>query len=315
MNAMINTVLLQSVSELGKSTTKEVVNGFKDMSRWEDLGMKYLPKIIAAIVVGFIGYWLIKWVTRLFVELLRKKKIDSSLQTFLTSVVKISLMVLLVIVIISILGIDVTGFAALLAGAGIALGSTLNGTLGNFAGGVMILILKPFKVGDLIEAQGQFGLVKEIGIVYTSLLTSQNKTIRLPNGALSTGVINNFTDQDNLRIDIKVPVADYTNVDKARLVAIEAMKTIPTVISDPAPDVKVTELTGDGPVLVLWPRIKIKPYDHKNPRQMEADYYSVYFGVRKAVYDAFVQNNISTPSDTFEVTMMGERAPHKGFDE
>ncbi|SEA31124.1 small conductance mechanosensitive channel [Arachidicoccus rhizosphaerae] len=311
---MINTLLLQSVSELGKSTTKEVVGGFKDLRVWEDMSMLYLPKIIAALIIGFVGYWLIKWVGRLFIKLLQKRNIDSSLQTFLTSIVRISMMVFLILTVISILGISITGFAALLAGAGIALGSTLNGTLGNFAGGVMILILKPFKVGDLIEAQGQFGLVIEIGIVYTSVLTSQNKTIRLPNGALSTGVINNYTDQDNLRIDIKVPVADYTNVDKARQVAIEAMKTIATVISDPAPDVKVTELTGDGPVLVVWPRIKIKPYDPKNPRQMEADYYSVYFGVRKAVYDAFVLNNIPTPSNTFEVTMMGERAPHKGFD-
>ena len=311
---MISSVLLQSASELGKNTTKEMMNGIKDLGKWEDMGMEYLPKIIAAVLIGVVGFWLIKWVTRLFLKLLEKRHIDSSLQIFLTSVIRISLICLLVLMVISILGINMTGFAALLAGAGLALGSTLNGSLGNFAGGVMILILKPFKVGDLIEAQGQFGIVKEIGIVYTSLLTSQNKTIRMPNGGLSTGVINNFTDQDNLRIDIKVPVADYTNVDKAREIAIEAMKTIPTVIQDPAPDVKVTELTGDGPVLVLWPRIKTKPYDTKNPRQMEADYYSVYFGVRKAVYDAFVLNNISTPSNTFEVTMMGERKPHSGFD-
>lgn len=312
---MISSILLQSATDIGKSATKEVVNGFKDLGKWEDLGMLYLPKIIAAVLIGLVGFWLIKWVTRLFKKLLQKRHIDHSLQNFLTSVIKISLIVMLVLMIISILGISVTGFAALLAGAGIALGSTLNGTLGNFAGGVMILILKPFKLGDLIEAQGQFGIVKEIGIVYTSILTAQNRTIRLPNGALSTGVINNYTDQDNLRIDIKVPVADYTNVDKATRVAIEAMKTIPTVISDPAPDVKVTELTGDGPVLVLWPRIKIKQYDPNNPRQMEADYYSVYFGVRKAVYDAFVLNDIPTPSNTFELTMMGERKPHKGFDQ
>lgn len=312
---MINLILLQSASELGKSTTEEMVKGIKGLDKWTDMGIEYLPKILAALIIGFVGYWLIKRVTRLFLLLLRKRHIDVSLQHFLSSVIKVSLVVVLILTIISILGIQMTGFAALLAGAGIALGSTFNGTLGNFAGGVMILMLKPFKVGDLIEAQQQFGIVKEIGIVYTSILTSQNKTIRLPNGALSTGVINNYTDQDNLRIDIKVPVADYTNVDKARQVAIEAMKTIPTVIADPAPDVKVTELTGDGPVLVLWPRIKIKPYDPENPRQMEADYYSVYFGVRKAVYDAFVRNNIPTPSNTFEVTMMGERKPHAGFDE
>lgn len=308
-------LILQSTYNLGKSTTREVIKGFKGLDKWEDMGTEYLPKIIAAVLVGVIGFWIIKWVTRLFLKLLTKKNIDVSLQAFLTSAIRISLIVLLVLTIISILGINITGFAALLAGAGIALGSTLNGTLGNFAGGVMILILKPFKVGDLIEAQNHFGIVKEIGIVYTSVLTSQNKTIRIPNGALSTGVINDYSDQDNLRIDIKVPIADYTNVDKARTVAIEAMKTIPTVIHDPAPDVKVTELTGDGPVLVLWPRIKIKPYDAANPRQMEADYYSVYFGVRKAVYDAFVLNNIPTPSSTLEVTMMGNRPPHKGFEQ
>ena len=311
---MINYILLQTVGEISKATTEEVVKGIKDIGHFESIAIAYLPKIVAAVIIGLLGYWLIKWVSRLFVKALNRRKIDHSLQKFLSSLIRVSLNLLLVITIISVLGVNITGFAALLAGAGIAIGSALNGTLGNFAGGVMILILKPFKVGDLIEAQDQFGIVKEIGIVYTSILTSQNKTIRLPNGALSTGVINNYTDQDNLRIDIRVPVADYTNVDKATKIAIEAMKSIPTVISDPAPEVKVTELTGDGPVLVLWPRIKIKPYDPKNPRQMEADYYSVYFGVRKAVYDAFVLNDIPTPSNTFEVTMMGERRPHKGFD-
>lgn len=307
-------LIFQNSSDLVKSTAKEVMDGFDGIGKWDDMGMEYLPKIIAALVIGGIGYWVIKWVTRLFKKLLNKRRIDTSLQTFLSNVVRVSLITLLALTIVSILGINITGFAALLAGAGIAIGSALNGTLGNLAGGVMILLLKPFKLGDLIEAQGHFGIVSEIGMVYTSVLTSQNKTIRIPNGTLSTGVVNNFTDQKNLRIDIRVPVADYTNVDKAIKVAVKAMKTIPTVISDPEPNAKVTELTGDGPVLVLWPRIKVKTFDPDNPRQMEVDYYSVYFGVRKAVYDAFVLNDIPTPSSTLEVTMMGERKPHQGFD-
>ncbi len=298
-------IFLQIPTELEESTTKELSSALEKFIRWENLMIEYLPKIVGAILVILIGIWLIKWMDRLMLKALIKRKTEISLRTFLSSTIRISLYVLLTLTVISVLGINITGFAALLAGAGLAIGSALNGTLGNFSGGVMILILKPFKVGDLIEAQGQFGIVKEIGIVYTSILTAQNKTIRLPNGALSTGVINNFTDQDNLRIDIQVPVADYTDVDKAKKVAIEAMKTIPEVLMDPAPDVKVTELTGDGPVLVLWPKIKVKPYDHANPRQMEADYYSVYFGVRKAVYDAFVLNGIATPSNTIEVTMAG----------
>lgn len=307
--------IVQTVNELHQSTTNEITNLFRGLEKWEDMGFEFIPKVIAALIIYFVGRWLIKGVTKGFLKILQKRNIEVSLQTFLTSIVKVSLIVLLAMMIISVLGINITGFAALLAGLGLAVGGALNGSLGNFAGGVMILLLKPFRVGDLIEAQGHFGVVTEIGIVYTSILTSQNKTIRFPNGALSTGVINNLTDQDTLRIDIKVPVADYTNVDKAREIAIEAMKTIPAVLQNPMPDVKVTELTGDGPVLVLWPRIQVKPFDSENPRQMEADYYSVYFGVRKAVYDAFVLHGISTPSNTFEVTMMGQQAPHKGFDQ
>ncbi|GAB3012890.1 mechanosensitive ion channel family protein [Niabella terrae] len=295
--------LLQSAEALQESTTKEVVNALKDFNKWERLSGEYLPKIIAALVIAFIGYWLIKWVMRLSYKVLARDNVDRSLQTFLTSVIRIVLNLLLVLMIISILGINITGFAALLAGAGLAIGGALNGTLGNFAGGVMILILKPFRIGDLIKAHDVFGIVSEIGIVYTSILTVENKTIQMPNGMLSTGVINNFTDQDNLRIDIKVPVAEDTDILKARRLAIEAMKTIPAVIQDPAPEIKVTELSDGGPILVLWPRIKIKPYDPENPRQMEDDYYEVFFGVQEAVYNAFLENNIGGPSNVVDVNM------------
>ena len=305
---------LQISEELGKSTANELSKALNGLDKLEMIGIAFIPKVVSAVFMCFIGLWLIKWVNTLFLNVLRRRKIEASLQSFLSSLIRVGLYVLLALTVISVLGVNITGFAALLAGAGLAIGSALNGSLGNFAGGVMILLLKPFRVGDLIEAQGQFGIVKEIGIVYTSILTSQNKTIRLPNGTLSTGVVNNYTDQENLRIDIKVPIADYTNVDKASEIAIEAMKTIPEVISDPAPTVRVAELTGDGPVLVLWPRIKVKPYNPSVPRQMEADYYAVYFGVRRAVYDAFILNDIPTPSNTLEVTMMGNRNPHQGFD-
>lgn len=311
---MPSPILLQAAESLEGVTNQQLSSVLRKFSKWEDMGIAYLPKVIIAVLIYLIGHWIIKRVTRLFEQLMKKRHIEPSLQSFLSSLLRIAMIVFLIITVISVLGINITGFAALLAGAGLALGGAMNGTLGNFAGGVLILLLKPFRVGDLIEAQDRFGIVTEIGIVYTSVLTSQNKTIHIPNGALSTGVINNYTDQENLRIDIKVPVADYSDIEKARRVAIEAMLSIPTVLRDPAPDVRVTELTSDGPVLVLWPRIKVKEYDRKNPRQMEADYYSVYFGVRQAVYEAFVRNDISTPSNTFEVTMMGERKPHKGFE-
>lgn len=296
--------LLQVADQLVEATSKQTTKVFSWAEQLESEAVGYAPKILGAILIYLIGSWVIKWVTKLLLGILRKRNFDPSLVSFLISVVKISLIILLFITVISILGVNITSFAALLAGAGLAVGAALNGSLGNLAGGVMILILKPFRVGDLIQAQDHFGIVQQIGIVYTTILTSQNKTIHLPNGSLSTGVITNFTAQENLRIDIRLPIQDLTDFDKARQVAIEAMQTHPNVIKDPAPDVKIIDLTGDGPELVLWPRIKIKSYDAANPRQMEADYYSVFFGIRELVYKAFVKNGIGTPDTTIQVTMM-----------
>lgn len=271
-----------------------------------DMAIEYAPKLILAVICYLVGKWLIKWTVKLMHKLFKKREFDHSLQTFLVSIVRVSLTILLFLTIINILGVSITSFAALLAGAGLAIGSAMNGSLGNLAGGVMILILKPFRIGDLIEAQDKFGIVTEIGIVYTTILTSQNKTIRLPNGALSTGVITNYTDQENLRIDITFPLLDETDFEKARKVALEAMAQHPRVLKDPAPDVKITALTSDGPVLVLWPRIAIKPYDSNKPRQMEAEYYSVYFGVRQLVYAAFVANDIQTQDLTHQVKIIND---------
>lgn len=271
------------------------------LSKFMDTVIEYAPKVVAAILIYIIGRWLISWISKILLGFLRKRSIDPSLQTFFSSFIRIGLLAMLFLAIIGIVGVPIAGFAAILAGLTFGIGSALNGSLGNVAGGIMILVTKPFKIGDLIEAQGNFGLVREIGIVDTTILTSQNKTIHLPNGALSTGVIVNYTDQENFRIDIKVAIKDETDFEWARKVAIEAMKAHPDVIDDPAPNVRITELTGDGPVLVLWPRIKIKPYDKRNPRQIEADYYSVYFGVRERVYKAFVENGIQTPDATLEV--------------
>lgn len=267
------------------------------------MAIEYAPKLIGAVVIYFIGSWAIKWVRNVLTKLFRRRRIDPSLQTFLVSVVHVTLLILLIMTIIGILGVNITGFAALLAGAGLAIGGALNGSLGNFAGGVIILLTKPFRVGDLIEAQGHFGIVKAIRMVDTVVLTSQNKTIHLPNGALSTGVIVNYTEEGNLRIDIRAAIKDCTDIDFARKVALEALADHPDIIKDPAPDVKLAELTSDGPVIVIRPRIKIKRYDTKNPRQMETDYYSVFFGARELIYNAFVKNGIQTPDLTHEIVM------------
>lgn len=260
-----------------------VSRGSNIASKFIDSAIGYAPKVIGAIVFYIIGSWIIGRLGVLFKKGLSARKFDPSLQTFLVSFFKILCLVLLVITIFGILGVDTSSFAALIVGAGIAIGSALNGTLGNFAGGVMMLIFKPFKIGDIIEAQGVAGSVIEQGVFNTTLLTPDNKTVILPNGPLSTGVITNFNTHGNLRVDLSMAVALDTSIDKARTVATQAMLAHPKVLKDPAPEVSVSKV-GDGMITLA-----IRPYT------TQADYWDVYFGVQEAVKTAFDNNGISGP--------------------
>jgi small conductance mechanosensitive channel len=246
----------------------------------------YIPKVVAALLIYLIGNWLIKWVSHMLIKVMQKKHIDPSLQTFLSSMVRVSMLVLLLLTVISVLGVNITSFAALLAGAGLAIGAALNGSLGNIAGGVMILIFKPFKVGDIIEAQGQAGVVKEIGIFSTVILTPDNKTVILPNGSLSTGVIVNFNAHGNLRVDLKISIDPSMDIDKARQIAIEAMSSHSKVLSTPVPEVSVLEITTGMVTLA------IRPYTTQD------DYWAVYFGVQELVKKAFDKHGILGPTPT-----------------
>jgi len=174
--------------------------------------------LVAALVVFFIGRFLIKNFLKAISKLMRKRSVEASLQTFTTSATSITLNLILAIIIISILGIDTTTFVGLLAGAGMAVGMALSGTLQNFAGGVMILLFKPYKVGHYIEAQGYTGTVKEIQIFNTILTTVDNQTIIIPNGGLSTGTLKNYSNQPNRRVDINVEVAYGTKPEDVRKV-------------------------------------------------------------------------------------------------
>ncbi|HEX7339339.1 MAG TPA: mechanosensitive ion channel family protein [Rhodanobacteraceae bacterium] len=269
----------------------------------EQTGVEYVPRLLGALVVYLFGKWLIGRVVAVTGTLLARRRIDPSLKTFFVSFLRIGLLVLLGLAIIGIVGIPIAGFAAIIAGLAFGIGSALNGSLGNVAGGIVILITRPFGIGDLIEAQSNFGIVEEIGIIHTTILTSQNRTVHLPNGALSTGVITNYTKRDHLRIDLPMPVPHGTDIDLARKVAIEAMQAHPMVMADPAPQVKVKQVKDSGIVLVLWPRIKVKDYDATHPRQMEADYYNVYFGVQELVKKAFQQHGITGPAMALDVAM------------
>ncbi len=255
-------------------------------SKVQDMALEYAPKIVGAILVYIIGTWLIGKISKLIQKVLSHKHFDTSLQKFLLSIVSVLLKILLFLAIAGMIGVNITGFAALLAGAGLAIGAALNGSLGNLAGGVMVMIFKPFKVGDLIEAQDSMGVVTEIGIFCTTLLTVENKTIILPNGALSTGKIINYTTHGNLRVDIKMAVALDNEIEKVRAVAIEAMLSHPLVLKTPAPGLSVEKLSVGMINVVL------------TPYTLQANYWDVFFGVQEIVKNAFDKNQITSPTPT-----------------
>jgi small conductance mechanosensitive channel len=249
----------------------------------KEMALEYAPKLIGAILVYIIGNWVINKITGLMRKAMTGKHYDASLQSFLISLVKVLLTILLLLTILGMLGVNLTAFGALLAGLGIAIGAALNGSLGNFAGGVMLLTFKPFKIGDLIEAQGQTGVVKELGIFNTVLLSPENKTIILANGALSTGTIINYTTYGNLRVDITLAIAPDQNIDRAKQVAIDSMSAQPYILKTPAPEVNVLNV-GNGMVTLA-----VRPY------ALQPDYWTAFFGTQEAIKKAWDAAGIQGP--------------------
>lgn len=263
-----------------------VQTGYNYVAKLQDMALSFAPKIIGAVLVYIIGSFIIRRLANMVSTVMNRKNYDKSLQGFLISLMKVMLNIMLILSIASMIGIDITSFAALLAGAGLAIGAALNGSLGNLAGGVMILIFKPFKVGDIIEAQGVTGSVTEQGVFATTILTGDNKTIIIPNGPLSTGVITNYNTHGNLRVDLNIAIALDQDIDIARTVATAAMLSHPKVLKTPSPEVSVLKI-ADGMCTLA-----IRPYT------VQADYWDVYFGVQELVKKAFDANKIQGPTPT-----------------
>ncbi|MEM9144410.1 MAG: mechanosensitive ion channel domain-containing protein, partial [Bacteroidota bacterium] len=176
------------------------------MKKGTDFVFEYGPKVLGAILIYIIGSWIVGKIVKAIRKMMAKSQYDESLQKFLHNLVSWALKVLLVIIVISTLGVDVTTFAAVIAAAGLAVGLALQGSLSNFAGGVLIMIFKPYRIGDLIEAQDTLGVVKEIEIFTTKLVTPDNKLAIIPNGAMANGNIVNYTEEGKIRVDTVVGV-------------------------------------------------------------------------------------------------------------
>ena len=246
-------------------------------------------KLLGAIVVLVIGFWIAKIITNQVKKLMNKKNTDESLKGFLTSMTSILLKTLVILSAMATLGVEMTSFIAILGAAGLAVGMALSGTLQNFAGGVMILIFKPFKVGDFIEAQGYMGVVKDIQIFVTVLTTPDNKTIIIPNGGLATGSLTNFSVQPSRRVDWTVGIAYGDDYDKARNIVLDILKNDKRVLSDPEPFVALGELADSSVNLTVRAWVKAE------------DYWGVFFDFNETVYKTFAKENINIPFPQMDV--------------
>jgi len=244
---------------------------------------EYGPSVLGALVVLILGLWLISWITKLTKRGFRKGNVDESLIPFLASLVNWTLKALLLISVASMVGIATTSFIAVIGAAGLAIGLALQGTLGNFAGGVMILLFKPYKIGDLIEAQGFLGVVEEIQIFVTKMRSPQNELIIIPNGAISNGSLQNYSETPHRRVDCTIGISYDSDIKQAREILMGVLSSHPKVLKDPEPAVTVANL-GDSSV-----DLAVRPY--VNP----ADYWDVYFYVYEEGKIALDKAGITIP--------------------
>ena len=243
----------------------------------------YAPKLLLAIITLIVGLWLIKKISGLLNKALKKKETDESLSKFLVSLVAILLKVLLIISVISMVGIETTSFVAILAAAGFAIGMALQGSLGNFAGGVLILLFKPFKVGDVIDAQGYLGSVNTIGIFSTILKTPDNRTIFLPNGPLAGGAITNLSTEALRRVDMTFGIGYEDDIAKAKELINSIIEKDSRILKEPAPMIAVSELADSSVNFVVRAWCE------------SSNYWGIFFDMQETIKVEFDKAKISIP--------------------
>lgn len=253
------------------------------MDKLVGYGTELGKSILIAILIYFIGRYLIKLVDKMLVKMMNRRKFLPEVQTFLSSVVHIALTILLVISIVGALGVETTSFAALLASAGVAVGMALSGQLQNFAGGVIILLLRPYKIGDFVEAGGVSGTVKAIQIFNTVLTTADNKVITVPNGTISNGVLVNYSQMDTRRVDWTFGVEYGSDVEKVKACVNRILAADARILKDPAVFIALGALADSSVNVTVRAWVK------------SADYWDVFFDINQKVYEQFNAEGIEFP--------------------
>ncbi|HLT52949.1 MAG TPA: mechanosensitive ion channel domain-containing protein [Flavobacteriaceae bacterium] len=255
----------------------------KYLEKLKTIVLDYSPKILMALAILIIGLFFIKLILGMTKKIMKKRGVEETLQKFLFNLLSWALKILLFISVAAKLGVETTSFAAIIGAAGLAIGLALQGSLANFAGGALLMIFKPFKVGDLIEAQGEIGVVKEIEIFTTRLTGLSNKEIIIPNGSLSNGNIVNYTSEGTRRVDLVFGVGYESNIKQTKEVLMQILTSHPKVLQDPAPTVNVLALADSSINFAVRPWCKSE------------DYWAVYFEVTEQTKEALDAAGIEIP--------------------
>lgn len=259
------------------------------MLNFISLTLPIVKSIVFAIVVLIVGLLVIKWITKIVGKILDKNVIDATLKPYIKSITSAVLKVLLIVSIIGILGIETTSFVAIFGAAGLAIGLAFQGSLSNFAGGVLILVTKPFKVGDYIDVTGHSGTVEAIQLLYTDLVTVDNKVIRIPNGNLSNASVINYSEKDTRRVDFQFSAAYEADSAKVIRVLTEVVTNHSQTLKDPEPFVRMSEHADNAVIYTV--RVWVNA----------ADYWVVHFDVIEKVKQRFDEEGISIPYPQMDV--------------
>ncbi|MDR1527949.1 MAG: mechanosensitive ion channel [Dysgonamonadaceae bacterium] len=279
---------------------KDILTG---VDSWPDLGAKLWPllisfslKLLASIVVYIVGRKLIKALNKFTDKMMNIKGFEPSVASFIRSLINIALTAVLIYLIVDILGITTTSLVALFASIGVALGMALSGTLQNFAGGIMILIFRPYKVGDYIEAQGQGGTVKEIQIFNTIIITTDNRTIYIPNGGLSTNVIVNYNNQTSRRVEWVFGVAYGTGFEQVKQIIRDILKADSRIFPNPAPEIVIKALNESS--VDIQVRVWVA----------RTDYWDVLYSINEQIYTTFNAKGIDIPFPQMTVHLVDKKS-------
>ena len=277
--------------EAGKEVIEAAKNGQIDqlIEQATSTGIEIGKSVLLAIVLAVAGRYVIRFINKMVARMLERRGVEPTVQSFLKSFVNITLIVLLIITVVGTLGVNTTSLAALLASAGLAVGMALSGNLQNLAGGIILLFLKPCKVGDFIEAQGVSGTVKAIQIFHTILTTTDNKELFVPNGALSSGNITNYTKNELRRVDFTIGVEYGTEIEKVKQVTLALLREDRRIMTEPAPFIAVKELGDNGVIYVI--RVWAKA----------SDYWDVFFNTTERIYTEYNKQGIGFPFPQIQI--------------